>query len=140
QTLRGKNPQDQHVQCSGRQPRVSMHRIPLPINPMMDDMASQYEVLSLLLETVIPRSNKTSHAAEVRNRGVGWSTIKVAPTKKSSAAIVQKISRARSALAARGRSGISGRRRNSVVRKPLLLSAGNFVSVPKFHFCHSLLG
>src|SRR5262245_59855045 len=33
-------------------------------------------------------------------------------------------------LAARARSGISGRRRNSVVRN------GNFVSVPKFHFCH----
>src|SRR6266446_6397520 len=42
-------------------------------------------------------------------------------------------------IGARGRSGISGRRRNSLPRKLLLLIVWNFVSVPKFHFCYRLL-
>src|SRR5438046_199275 len=43
------------------------------------------------------------------------------------------------ALAARGRSGNSGRRRNSEPLATTACETVNFVSVPNFHFCHGLL-
>src|SRR2546428_13069228 len=48
-----------------------------------------------LLRLPRPNSNKSSHAAEVRNLGVGRSTTKVAVCKKSRAVLVQRINKGR---------------------------------------------